>query len=189
MLAEGALRRALADGPRSTLPLGELRPAAVLLPLSVRDGEDWILLTRRTEHLPKHQGEISFPGGGRQVEDADLLQCALRETEEELGILPQDVEVFGRLDDFFSVHGYHVTPFVGRYPYPYDFRVSRGEIAEVIELPLQGFLQSGVWHQENWQHRGREIPVDFFHVGPYEIWGLTAAILHQFLVRTALLSP
>jgi 8-oxo-dGTP pyrophosphatase MutT (NUDIX family) len=188
MLDSGSLSRALADGPRRYLPLDNLRPAAVLLPLSVRNGEDWILLTRRTEQLPHHGGEIAFPGGARHEGDADLLQTALREVEEEMGIQPRDVTIFGRLDDFFSVHDYHVTPFVGSYPSPYPFRVNPAEIAEVIELPLQAFLQPGVWHQEDWHHRGRSHPVDFFRIGPWEIWGLTAAILRQFLLRVGLLA-
>jgi len=171
------------------LPLAGLRPAAVLLPLFRRDGEEWLLLTRRTDDLEHHSGEISFPGGGRHAEDADLQATALRETEEEMGIRPGDVEIYGRLDDFVSIHGYRVTPFVGSYPDPYPYRVNRQEIAEVIELPLNSFLQPGIWHQESWPHRGQLHTVDFYRVDGHQVWGLTAAILRQFLVRAGLLNP
>lgn len=189
MLDREAVRLALAGHPCLTLDLGVLRPSAVLLLLFDRDGEDHVLLTRRTDHLPHHQGEIAFPGGARQPEDPDLLATALRETEEEMGIGPADVTVLGRLDDIISIHGYHVAPFVGTFRSPYPFRVNHREIAEVIELPLAVFAAPGVFRREDWQHRGRHLPVCFYTVGRHEIWGLTAAVLHQFLERIAPLLP
>lgn len=183
-----ALARQLVAQAPVTRPLAGLRPAAVLVPLFRRDDQEWLLLTRRTDDLEHHSGEISFPGGGRHPEDADLQMTALRETEEEMGIRADDVEVFGRLDDFLSIHGYRVTPFVGSYPQPYPYRVNPGEIAEVIELPLRKFLQPGVWHQETWPHRGEQFRVDFYQVDGHQVWGLTAAILRQFLERAGLLS-
>jgi len=177
------LVRQLAVHAPVAMPLAGLRPAAVLLPLFRRDGEEWLLLTRRTDDLEHHSGEISFPGGGRHAEDDDLQATALRETEEEMGIRPADVQIYGRLDDFESIHGYRVTPFVGGYSDPYPYRVNAREIAEVIELPLRSFLQPGVWHQENWPHRGQLHVVDFYRVGGHQVWGLTAAILRQFLLR------
>lgn len=183
MLDPDFVRDALARHPVRTIELDGLRPAAVLVPLYVRDGEDHLLFTRRTELMNHHRGEIAFPGGGRHAEDAGLLQTALRETEEEMGIRPADVTVLGRLDDFVSVHGYRVTPYVGTFPYPYPFRVNRGEIAEVIEVPLAVLSDPAIWRQEDWRHRGRLHPVHFYTVGEHEIWGLTAAIARQFLQR------
>ncbi len=183
MLDSKHIRRALDRHPLQRLPLETLRPAAVLVPLFLRDGKDHILFTRRPDTMEHHRGEISFPGGRRDGRDRDLLGTALRETEEEMGILPQDVEVLGRLDDFFSVHGYHVTPFVGRFGYPYPFRVDRREIAEVIEVPLKRLRDPAIFRVEDWRHKGRSYPVPFYAVGRHEIWGLTAAILRQFLER------
>lgn len=183
MLDSVRIARALADYPLRCIDGNGLQPAAVLLPVYLREGEETVLFTRRTEHLKHHRGEISFPGGRWQPDDVDLLATALRETEEEMGIRAQDVSVLGRLDDFVSVHGYHVVPFVGTFPWPYRFRVDSREIAEVIEVPLATLQDPLVWRQEDWRLRGRFYPVDFYTVGKHEIWGLTAAILRQFLRR------
>lgn len=183
MMDADKISRALASYPPETIDADGLHPAAVLLPLYVRDGEDTVLFTRRTEFLNHHRGEISFPGGRWRPEDIDLQRTALRETEEEMGIRSVDVTVLGRLDDFISVHGYHVVPFVGTFPWPYPFRVDTSEIAEVIEVPLATLRDPARWRQEDWQHRGRLYPVDFCTVDKHEIWGLTAAILRQFLRR------
>ncbi|MDT8419949.1 MAG: CoA pyrophosphatase [Desulfuromonadales bacterium] len=173
----------LAIHPARSLEAQQLRPAAVLVPLFQRHDETWVLLTRRTEHLPKHAGEISFPGGGAEPGDADLWQTALRETEEEMGIVAADVTCLGQLDDIASVHGYLVTPYVGSFTHPYPYRIDYGEIDEVIELPLQSLCDPQVYHQEDWQHKGRVVPVDFYRLDGHEIWGLTAAILRQLLSR------
>lgn len=170
--------------PQRTISTEGLRPAAVLVPLLVRNGEECLLFTRRTEHLPHHGGEISFPGGGYHAEDPTLAATARRETEEELGIPADRIELHGRLDDFWSIHGYHVVPFVGTIPHPFPYRVADHEIAEVIEAPLDHFRTPGVHHVEDWTHQGRVHPVDFYRFGDHVIWGLTAAILRQFLEVT-----
>lgn len=161
----------------------------MLVPLFVRDGEGYVLLTRRTETMNHHRGEIAFPGGVRHREDVDLLATALRETHEEVGIAPEDVTVLGSLDDIVSVHGYHVTPFVGIFPYPCEFRINRREIAQILEIPLSVLADPAVCRQEDWRHRGRDVPVWFYTVGENEIWGLTAAVLRQFLHRAYDLEP
>ncbi|HKK00940.1 MAG TPA: CoA pyrophosphatase [Desulfuromonadales bacterium] len=183
MLDPDVIQRALTRHPRRTLEIADLRPAAVILPLFVKDGVDHVLFTRRTETLRHHRGEISFPGGAYQPSDGSRLQAALRETEEEMGIAAQDITVLGKLDDVASVHGYHVVPFVGSYPYPYPYRVNADEIAEVIELPLERLRDPAVFRTEEWRHQGRLHPVYFYTVDEYVIWGLTARILHQFLGR------
>jgi 8-oxo-dGTP pyrophosphatase MutT (NUDIX family) len=183
MIAPEIIRQLLAGHPVQTLSQGELQAAAVLLPLFIRNGEYHVLFTRRTDHLRHHQGEISFPGGSRHAQDADLLFTALRETEEEMGILPGDVTVLGRLDDFISVHGYHVVPYVGMFPSPYSFRINPQEIAEVIEISVTRLCDPAIFRQEDWNHKGRHLPVFFYTVGDHQIWGLTAAILRQFLGR------
>lgn len=186
MLDRALVRRRLESHPVRTLGRKELHPAAVLLPLFVKQGREHILLTRRTDHLDKHAGEISFPGGGRHSEDDDLLATALRETEEEVGIGPADVEILGRLDDILSIHDVCVSPFVGTFPYPYPFAPCDFEIAEILELPLDDFLDPGVFRCEDWSFQGRTESVCFFTVQGHEVWGLTAAILVQFLQRLGL---
>ncbi len=178
------LGKRLQSFPRRTIPPAALRPAAVLLPLLIRDGEECVLFTRRTEHLPHHAGEISFPGGARHGDDPDLAATALRETEEEIGVPAASIQLHGRLDDFWSIHGYHVVPFVGTIPHPFTYRVADFEIAALIEAPLEHFRTPGVHHVEDWTHQGRVHPVDFYRYGEHVIWGLTAAILRQFLEIT-----
>lgn len=162
---------------------GELRPAAVLVPLFLRDDEPWVLFTRRNEQLKNHAGEISFPGGAAEEYDTDFWQTALRETEEEMGILAEDVKRLGQLDDFYSVHGFRVKVCVGSYADPYTYRIDEDEISEVIELPLARLSDPQIYHQEDWQHRGRMFPVDFYQLDGHNIWGMTAAILRQLLQR------
>lgn len=184
MLDRVWLSERLQHFPQRTIAADALRPAAVLLPLLIRNGEEYVLFTRRTEHLPHHAGEISFPGGARHSEDTDLAATALRETEEEIGVPAASVELHGRLDDFWSIHGYHVVPYVGTIPHPFSYQVAALEIAALIEAPLDHFRAPGVHHSEDWSHHGRVHPVDFYRYGEHVIWGLTAAILRQFLEIT-----
>lgn len=183
MLDPDAVRAALGRHACRTIDPGILRPAAVLLVFYRKQGSDTVLFTRRTEHLPDHAGEISFPGGRWQKGDRDLAATALREAEEEMGIAPRDVTLLGRLDDCVSVYGYHVTPLVGSLPADYCFVPDRREIAEVLEVPLATLCDQDIFHMENWLHKGRLHPVGFFSIGHHPIWGLTAAILRQFLQR------
>lgn len=155
-----------------------------MLPLFDQAGEPHLLFTRRTEEVRHHQGEISFPGGAWEPEDVDIQATALREAEEEVGLRPGDVTLLGRLDDFESIHGYHVVPFVGSFAAPYCFEVDQREIAEMIEVPISRLRDPDIFRVEDWQHRGRVIPVCFYTIDEHEIWGLTAEILKQFLECT-----
>lgn len=184
----GRIADHLASFPARPMARGELRSAAVLVPLFLRNDEPWVLFTRRTELLKKHSGEISFPGGGAEAQDVDFWQTALRETEEEMGIRAADVTRLGRLDDVYSVHGFRVRVCVGSYDDPYPYKVDRNEIAEVIELPLERLRDPGIYHQEDWRHKGRTFPVDFYRLDGHTIWGMTAAILKQFMERAGLVS-
>lgn len=187
MLDRSRLASHLQAFPKKIIPVASLRPAAVLIPLYQRNGRDYLLFTERTAHLVHHAGEISFPGGGYDHGDKDLSATALRETEEELGIARSQVEVLGRLDDFYSVHGYHVVPFVGTIPLPDNLQHDPFEIAGTFEAPLDHFRNPSTHRIENWQHLGRTHPVDFYEFEEHTIWGLTAAILRQFIEETAAL--
>lgn len=187
MLDRDRLASHLRGYPLRTIPLGALRPAAVLVPLFQRNGADHLLFTERTAHLEHHAGEISFPGGGRDTGDVDLTVTALRETEEELGIPMRQIDVLGRLDDFYSVHGYHVIPFIGEIPSPDNLRHDPFEIAGTFEAPLDHFRDPATHWIEDWRHRGRTHQVDFYRFENHVIWGLTAAILRQFIEVTGTL--
>jgi len=181
LLDYAQLTDALRVFPRQTISTTGLRPAAVLLPLFRQEGRDRLLFTLRTDHLEHHSGEISFPGGASDADDADLVATALRETEEEVGLPAHRIQVLGRLDDFYSIHGYHVVPFVGVIPQPKDLQLETAEIAAVFDAPLAHFRNPSIHRVEDWSHEGRIHPVDFYEYGDYVIWGLTAAILRQFL--------
>jgi 8-oxo-dGTP pyrophosphatase MutT (NUDIX family) len=185
MLDRNRLANHLQVFPRKTIPVGQLRPAAVLLPLFRRNNEDHLLFTERTAHLEHHAGEISFPGGGFDENDVSLVETALRESQEELGIIRDEVKILGRLDDFYSVHGYHVVPYVGVIPSPDNLQQDPFEIAATFEAPLNHFRNPEIHHVEDWQHRGESHLVDFYQFEGHVIWGLTAAILRQFIEETS----
>ncbi len=174
------IREALAAHRRVPMPPGPA-PAAVLVPVFRREGEYHILFTKRTENLKHHRGEISFPGGVRQPEDKDALQTALRETREEMGIPASDIEILGVLDDFYSIHDYLITPFVGMLSDGCEYNLNSHEIERVIEVPLKHLLKPEVFRVEDWSWKGRTHPVCFFTYRDDEIWGVTGAMLKQFL--------
>jgi 8-oxo-dGTP pyrophosphatase MutT (NUDIX family) len=173
------VRTALATRSRRTMEAGPV-PAAVLLPLFLRNGEYHLLFTKRTNHLLHHSGEISFPGGALNPEE-EPEQGALRETWEEVGIPPTHVEILGLLDDFYSIHHYLVTPLVGLIPGDYPYAVNPDEIERIIEAPVAHFLDPGILRIEPRQWQEHSFMVRHYYFLGDDIWGLTAAILSQFL--------
>jgi 8-oxo-dGTP pyrophosphatase MutT (NUDIX family) len=160
------------------VPEGQRR-AAVLLPLFVRDGGLRLLLTRRTETVEHHRGQISFPGGVEEESDQTAFATAVRETEEELGIAPGDVRLLGALTPLTTVTDFFVEPFVGAIPYPHVLRPAEAEIAEVIEAPVAALLDPKALELRLLP--GREEPTLFYHYGPHVIWGATARMLKELL--------
>ena len=116
-------------------------PSAVLLPIYKKQGQYHILFIKRTETVKEHRGEISFPGGTREEEDRTLLDTALRECDEEIGLRAEDIEVLGELDDEVTITSkYIVSTFVAAIPYPYQFKVNKDEVEEIIEVPIPALL-------------------------------------------------
>ena len=145
-----------------------------------RDGEPWLVFTKRTQHVQHHKGEISFPGGARDSDDPDIEGTAVRETVEELGVDPSSIRVVGRLDELPTfVTGYNVTPFVAVVEEPHSYRPSDAEIEEVIELPIPELARVG--RRDVIIRRGFPIETNVFETRGHFIWGLTGAILKQFL--------
>lgn len=160
----------------------EFRQAAVLLPLYLSDAGLHLVLTKRTELVPTHKGQISFPGGGFEEADGDLLTTALRETQEEIGLRPEDVEIVGILDDTVTVTSRHVVrPFVGIVPHPYPYRLDPFEIERLIHLPISALLCGAPFREEIWEREGGPVTVPFYDHDGDTIWGLTARILKQFI--------
>ena len=156
-----------------------LRRAGVLVPLFVRDGSLWVLLTRRTESVEHHRGQISFPGGSEEETDESLYATALRETEEELAITRADVIPLGSLSPIETITDFYVEPYVAAVPQPYVWRPAEAEIAEVIEAPLAALMDPAIL--ESKPIPGREGTILFYHFGPHVIWGATARILSELL--------
>jgi len=179
---ERKIKEILASRVKNCLPGQRLKRAAVLIPLFTKDGEYHILLTKRTDKVEHHKGQISFPGGRHDKKDKNLLATALREAQEEMGIAPRDVKILGELDDFCTVTtDFCVSPFVALISYPYPFQVNPHEIAEVIEAPLSALLKASQLRQEMWMKDGKPFPVYFYQYQNHTIWGATARILKQLL--------
>ena len=158
-------------------PAEELRPAAVLVPVVRRDAGLTVLLTRRTDHLYDHAGQISFPGGRSEAHDESPAATALRETFEEIGLPRSLVEVLGALPEYTTVTGYRVTPVVGLVSPPPAFKLDAFEVAEAFEVPLAFVLDPGNHQRNTLQYQGR---TRHYYAIPYEqryIWGATAGML------------
>ena len=173
-----ALRSALVPADLVRAP-DVARPAAVLLPL-VEDPEPWIVFTKRTDDLPRHPGEISFPGGMRSERDRDLLATALRETQEELGVAPGAVDVLGALSPLQTfTSGTAIVPFVGTLARDPVFTANPAEIAEVLEFPVRRLLE--VERPMAWTRGDRTYQGYVYELEGHTVWGATARILNEFL--------
>lgn len=159
-----------------------LTEAAVLVPIFCKDGEHHILFTQRSDQVPHHKGQISFPGGARSEVDTSLLDTALRESCEEIGLKVKDAEVVGELDDTpTTTSSFNISPFVAFIPYPYDFALNPYEINEIFSVPVSALLHKANRTAEHYTF-GNEVFVGYSY--EYEgkvIWGATAQIVQQFL--------
>ena len=176
------LKQALALRTRHSINDNGLSQAAVLVPILYKDGQHHILFTKRSHHVLHHKGQVSFPGGMRHESDKDLLETAIRETSEEIGLQKQDIEIVGQLDDHVTVSSsFVISPFVGFIPYPYDFKVSYGEIDEMFCVPVLDLLQLSDVIQEHKDINGQVFRTYTYDYDGRVIWGATAGILHQLL--------
>jgi 8-oxo-dGTP pyrophosphatase MutT (NUDIX family) len=176
------VRAVLRDYQPRRLDEPALKPAAVLLLLSHYDGADRLLLTRRTDTVEHHKGQISFPGGGVDPEDGSLAETALRETWEEVGVRPEDIEIVGRIDDAITVSNYLVAPYVGiMRAAPYEFVTSDFEVAEVLEPPLAHLLDDANREMEARDQDGCVTYSAVYIWNEHRIWGATARMLTRFL--------
>lgn len=152
-------------------------PAAVLVPIVNRPSGLTVLLTRRTEHLRDHAGQVSFPGGRCEPDDRSPEATALRESAEEVGIQPRQVEVLARLPDYYTGTGFRVTPVVGLVTPPLNLCLDDFEVAEVFEPPLEFLLDPARYHRHKIERAG---VLHSYWAVPWQgyfIWGATAGIL------------
>lgn len=161
-----------------------LRESAVLLALYERNDAVQLLFIKRTERVGTHKGEIGFPGGRIEAEDASPLAAALREAEEEVGIPAGDVTPLGSLPAVSTmVSGMMIFPFIGRLAAPPTLIPSPFEVAETIEVPLPALFDPATYHEEDWIIQGAQRRIFLYRYGPYDIWGATGRIVQFFLAR------
>ena len=176
------LRERLASPLPKRLAPGEERQAAVLVPLYVDAGEIWTVLTKRSDELPTHKGQVAFPGGAHEIGE-DAWQAALRETEEEIGVPSEKVLKLGQLDETSSPSGFQIIPCVGAVPYPLETTANPEEISEVFSVPLLAFTETKVVEERAVRMDGVERLLRVYHVGRHQVWGLTANIVQNLLRR------
>jgi 8-oxo-dGTP pyrophosphatase MutT (NUDIX family) len=158
------------------------RPSAVLVPLYDHDGEAWVVLTRRAAHMRSHSGEVSFPGGGQEPGDVDLVATALREAQEETGLHPGSVEIIGELDHLATVTSRSfIVPFVGVLLARPELTPHADEVAAILHVPLSELLAEEVFREERWGTEAMHRPIVFFELVGDTVWGATAAMLRQLL--------
>ena len=155
--------------------------SAVLIPICSENGMLKFILTKRTDTLKHHKGEISFPGGRQDQMDKDLTATALRETEEEIGVKSEYVKILGRLDDLFTITRYIITPFVGIIRENIEYHSNTTEVAELLHVPLELFLTEDKFHEKKMVRNGTDYPLYYYYWNNYEIWGATAYIINQFI--------
>lgn len=171
---------ALMSQPAACEPEADVRgaiPAAVLIPIIDRPTGLTVLLTQRTAHLRDHGGQISFPGGREEPEDGSSVTTALREAQEEVGIRPGQVEVLGRLPEYWTSTGFRVTPVIGLVSLPLNLQLDDFEVADVFEPPLVFFLDPGHYRREAREHAGQRRHYWTVPWGDRFIWGATAGML------------
>jgi 8-oxo-dGTP pyrophosphatase MutT (NUDIX family) len=165
-------------------PPEKYRAASVLVPIVNRTPDITILLTQRTEDMPSHAGQVAFPGGRWQENDADAVATALRETEEEVGLDRKFVDVIGSYDHYLTGTGYEITPVVGIVTPGFTTRADPREVADVFEVPLDHFLDEANHRIDSRQAQGRERRFYAMPYGQRYIWGATAGMLKnlQFIL-------
>lgn len=159
----------------------EFLESAVLLPLCERDGELNLLFTERSKQLRNHAGEISFPGGRRDIGDATLCDTALREAHEEVGLAPEGVHIFGTLASLPTYTGFEITAFVAEFEANCSLVAEPGEIHMLFEAPLSALRDPACHRIESREYHGRVYPLHFYDFEGHSIWGATGLLLYTLL--------
>lgn len=176
------LKHALSQRQKHRIVDASRVPSAVLIPIFNKEGEYYILFTKRTERVKDHKGQISFPGGAYEEQDETFLNTALRECVEEIGLDTEVIEVLGALDDIPTITtDYLISPFVAAIPWPYQLKVDPIEVEEIIEVPISALLDKNCLHQETDPLNDGRVFGYFYYYNKRIIWGATARILTQFL--------
>ncbi|MFX1296876.1 MAG: CoA pyrophosphatase [Promethearchaeota archaeon] len=159
----------------------DFKHAAVLIPVFSEDNQIKFILTKRADSLKHHKGEICFPGGHQEKTDKDLIETALRETEEEIGVVREKIKVLARLDDLFTISRYIITPYVGIIYEDIECFSNDTEVAELLYVPLKLFLTEEKFYEKSWVRNGTDYPLYYYTWHEYQIWGATAYIINKFI--------
>jgi len=163
-------------------PKGDYAHSSVLLPFFIKDNQYWLLLIRRADTLQYHSGEISFPGGMVEEGDLNLVTTAKRETFEEVGVLEDDIEIVGPLDDVSTLtSNFIIHPLIGIIPFPYSFRINSQEVSYIIEIPLNFFLNSPNLQYVSINYKGDTFKTPAFDYEGAIIWGATERIIENLI--------
>ncbi|MFM8776254.1 MAG: NUDIX hydrolase [Actinomycetota bacterium] len=184
LVAVEAAVRAFVPDQNLRRPAAEARPSAVLVGLFESQRGVEAILTRRSQAMKNHRGEISFPGG-RLENDETVVDAALRETHEEIGVDPSLASVVGELNSMATVVSKsHIVPIVATYSSPPELRLLSGEVDRVFSVPLVDLVHKDTYSQEHWSFDDREFQMNFFYLDDETIWGATARILFQVMMLT-----
>jgi 8-oxo-dGTP pyrophosphatase MutT (NUDIX family) len=176
------LRQALSLAGVKQITGSTRRQAAVLVPVYCQNGQYYLVLTKRTEAVKTHKGQIAFPGGVFEAADGTLLQTAVREACEEIGLSADEVDILGGLDEVTTrTSDFIISPFVGWIKWPSKLQPSAGEVAAVLTAPVSALLNESSLRHEIEFRDGQPVDQFFYQYRGEVIWGATARILHQFL--------
>jgi 8-oxo-dGTP pyrophosphatase MutT (NUDIX family) len=178
--------------PRIVPPPPGRIPASVFIPYYPAPEGLFLVFMKRPDYPGVHGDQISFPGGGKEKDDKDDLETALRETEEEIGVKKDHVEVWGALSTQQTLSSsFWITPFIGAIPHPYAFRTDNREVERLIIIPFSHLLSPETYSYGTYNWKGLEFESDLYHYGNDIIWGLTARILNSLisLIKTGREAP
>ena len=174
------IRKKLQEIPKRRISEGINGKAGVLISLIYRNDNPHFLLTRRTNTVATHKGQISFPGGMMEGIDATLLKTALRETEEEIGVDSNRIEILGEFHDYLAITDNLVRPYAGVIPEESEFQPNRKEVAYLLEIPVAFFAETNPVVKQR-EVRGVTHDVYYYDYNGDTVWGLTARIIRDFI--------
>ena len=172
-LSKSTVQELLLEQPKA------LTQSAVLIALFEKENQLQVLFTKRAEHLKHHPGQISFPGGKVEAHDINHIDTALREANEEVGLLEVDCKVIGQLHPYQTISGFSITPVVAILKALPDFNIDKNEVSEIFHVPFQHFLHPTKHYTIQVNHKAGNHKVHFMPYKSYNIWGATAAILND----------
>ena len=176
------LKRALSQRQKRYISDASRVSSAVLIPIYYKEGEHYLLFTKRTEKVRDHKGQICFPGGAYEEKDETLFKTALRESAEEICLPSEAVELLGELDDFSTIStSYVISPFAAAISWPFPLKIDPTEVERTIEVPISALLDKDCLRQEADVLNGQTTTSYFYNYQGDVIWGATARILNQFL--------